>query len=255
MYFTLIASLLSIGLLVGMLVVYVVGHGLRVRHLAAGSERELAGAGIVEGAVFALLGLLLAFTFAGAASRFDDRRKLIVEEANAIGTAYLRLDLLAPAMRDELRSDFRDYLDTRLRLYRDLPDLQAAERDLAREAALQPQIWSKAVTAASEEGTTAMLLLPALNDMIDITTTRMMAMQTHPPWVIFAMLAALCLLGAFIAGYAMGTSKRNWVHIFTLAGALAAAFYVIIDLEYPRFGLIRVDAFDQVLVDLRQSMR
>ena len=77
---------------------YVVGHGLRARHLAAGSEHEVSGAGIVEGAVFALLGLLLAFTFAGAASRFDDRRKLIVEESNAIGTAYLRLDLPARRM-------------------------------------------------------------------------------------------------------------------------------------------------------------
>ena len=68
------------------------------------------------------------------------------------------------------------------------------------------------------------------------------------------MLAALCLLGAFIGGYAMGPSKRNWIHILTFAMRLPA-FYLIIDLEYPRFGLIRVDAFDQFLIDVRQSMR
>ena len=105
-YFTLIILLLSLGLFAGMLVLYVAGHLLRLRHLAAGSEREVSGAGIVEGAVFALLGLLLAFAFSGANSRFDDRRKLIVEEANAIGTAYLRLDVLAPAARDELAQAF-----------------------------------------------------------------------------------------------------------------------------------------------------
>ena len=77
MYFTLTAALLSLALFGSMLGVYLAGRRLRVRHLAAGAEREIAGAGIVEGAVFALLGLLLAFTFAGAASRFDDRRKMM----------------------------------------------------------------------------------------------------------------------------------------------------------------------------------
>ena len=255
MYFTLTAALLSIALFGGMLGMYLSGHRLRARHLAAGGERDIAGAGIVEGAVFALLGLLLAFTFAGAASRFDDRRKLIVEEANAIGTAYLRLDVLAPAARDELRASFRDYLDTRLRVYRALPDLQAEQVELARSAQLQQQIWSKAVSATGGVQPATLLLLPALNSMFDITTTRMMAMQTHPPLVVFGMLAALCLLGAFMAGYAMGAGKRHWIHALTFAGMLAAAFYVIIDIEHPRFGLVRVDDFDHVLVDLRQSMR
>ena len=255
MYFTLAAALLSLGLFVAMLVVHELGRRLRLRHLARGWEGEVSGAGLVEGAVFALLGLLLAFTFAGAASRFDERRKLIVDEANAIGTAYLRLDLLAPAARDELRSRFRDYLDSRLRVYRALPDLQAAETELTRSAQLQQQIWSRAVTAASGVQPATMLLLPALNEMFDITTTRTMAARTHPPFVVFAMLGALCMLGAFIVGYAMGAPKRTWVHVVTFAATLAAAFYMIIDLEFPRLGLIKVDDFDQVLVDLRQSMR
>ena len=255
MSFTLIEALLSIGLFVGIVIIYLIGWRLRVRHLAAGAERELAGVGVVESAVFALLGLLLAFTFSGAASRFDERRTLIVEEANAIGTAYLRLDVLAPVARDELRANFRDYLDTRLRMYRDLPDLKAAEKDFARSIQLQQQIWSKAVTATGGTQPATMLLLPALNTMFDITTTRMMAMQTHPPRIVFVMLAALCLLGALIAGYAMGASKRNWIHILAFAGTLAAAFYVTIDLEYPRFGLIRLNDFDQVIIDVRQSMR
>ena len=101
-----------------------------------------------------------------------------------------------------------------------------------------------------------MLLLPALNDMFDITTTRTMALQTHPPLIIFVLLVSLAFLSALLAGYAMAGSKgRNWVHMTAFAFTLAGAVYVIVDMEYPRFGLIRVDAFDQVLVDLRQSMQ
>ena len=100
-----------------------------------------------------------------------------------------------------------------------------------------------------------MLLLPALNAMIDITTTRTMSAQMHPPLIIFVMLAVLALAGAMLVGYSMaGGKSRSWLHIVGFAAVMAASVYVILDIEYPRFGLIRVDAIDQVLVELRQSM-
>jgi hypothetical protein len=251
--FTLMATLSTGGLFVAMLVLLEVGRRVGARRAA--QEGEAAGAGVVDGAVFALLGLLIAFTFSGAASRFDDRRKLIVEEANAIGTAYLRIDLLPAAAQGDLRELFRRYLDTRLAAYRALPDMAAAKVELDRAAALQQEIWAKAVAASA--GTQAtVLVLPALNQMIDITTTRTMSAQAHPPAVIFALLFGLALLGALLAGYAMAGAKgRNWMHMTTFALALAGAIYVILDLEYPRLGLIRADAFDHVLVELRQSMQ
>jgi hypothetical protein len=92
--------------------------------------------------------------------------------------------------------------------------------------------------------------------MIDITTTRTMAAQLHPPMVVFAMLFGLALAGALLAGYGMaGGRARSWLHMFGFAAVLAGAVYVIIDLEYPRLGLIRVDAFDRALVELRSSMK
>jgi hypothetical protein len=101
-----------------------------------------------------------------------------------------------------------------------------------------------------------MLLLPALNAMIDITTTRTMATQIHPPAIIFVMLFGLGLASALLAGYGMASAKsRSWPHMLGFAAAMAVTVYVILDLEYPRFGFIRVDAFDQALVDLRESMR
>ena len=88
-------ALLAGGLFAGMLVLLEIGRRLGLRRLALDSEAVRAGFGVVEGAIFALMGLLIAFTFSEAASRFDTRRQLVVEEANAIGTAYLRLDLLS----------------------------------------------------------------------------------------------------------------------------------------------------------------
>ena len=101
-----------------------------------------------------------------------------------------------------------------------------------------------------------MLLLPALNEMIDITTTRETATGTHPPPAIFGLLAALCMVGALLVGY--GTtpdSHRGWFHPAIFAAVLSVTVYVIIDVEFPRLGLIRVDAADQVIVDVRQSMQ
>jgi hypothetical protein len=99
-------------------------------------------------------------------------------------------------------------------------------------------------------------VLPALNEMIDITTTRTAATRMHPPGIIFGMLGTMVVVSALLAGYGMaGTRGRSWLHILSFATTLALTVYVILDLEYPRLGLIRVDAFDQFLVDVREGMR
>jgi uncharacterized membrane protein YagU involved in acid resistance len=100
-----------------------------------------------------------------------------------------------------------------------------------------------------------MLLLPALNQMFDIATTRAMSRQMHPPMIIFIMLGFLVLSAAAIAGFGLAKAKtRSWIHLLLFAFVFAITFYVILDIEYPRLGLIRVDAFDRVLIDLRNSM-
>jgi len=259
MDYALIVLLITLVLFLGMLLLLDTGRRLGVRRLANDPEGARAGTGVVDGAVFALLGLLVAFTFSGAASRFDERRHLIIEETNDIGTAYLRLDLLPRSAQPALRDLFRRYVDSRLEVYRKLPDLEAAKKELARTNNLQGEIWHQAVAASRMEGaapSAAMLLLPALNQMIDITTTRTLGAQMHPPLVIFALLFALSLTGALLAGYGMaGGKSRSWVHIIGFAAVLAVAVNVIIDIEYPRLGLIRVAAYDQALAELRNSMK
>jgi hypothetical protein len=124
-------------------------------------------------------------------------------------------------------------------------------------AALQREIWAQAVATARTESSpaAAMLLLPALNQMIDITTTRTLAAQMHPPITIFAMLFILALVSSLLAGYEMAFAKtRSWIHMVVFVIILTVTVYVILDIEYPRFGLIRIDPFDRALVELRQSM-
>jgi hypothetical protein len=233
------------------------GRRLRLRSQAKGAEGAAAGLGAVEGALFGLMGLVLAFTFSGAISRFDDRRKLIVEEANDIGTAYLRVDLLPSAAQPQLREIMRRYVDTRIETYRVLPDLDAAMSLFAKANDIQKEIWQYAVAATNDAANPrgSMVLLPALNAMFDIANTRFWATQAHPPALIFALLGTLALVCSLLAGYGMGGGKdRNWIHIVGFALVLTITVYVIVDMEYPRMGFIRVDSFDQALVDVRATM-
>jgi hypothetical protein len=254
---TLASFLFAGGLFVGMIALLELGRWLGRRRLGRDEEGARAGLGAVEGAVFALMGLLIAFTFSGAATRFDTRRQLIVEEANSIGTAWLRLDLLPSGAQPELRDLFRRYLDARLAVYQKLPDLQAAHAELGRANALQGEIWTRAV-AASQQASTPLVaqLVPALNEMFDIATTRTMAAQIHPPAIIFILMGVLALICSLLAGYAMSAGKsRSWIHMVGFALIMATTVYVILDLEFPRFGLIRIDAMDKVLYELRDSMK
>ena len=159
---------------------------------------------------------------------------------------WLRIDLLPASGQPAMRELFRQYLDSRLETYRKVPDMVAVKAELAHTARLQNEIWKVAMAG----------LLPALNQMFDIVTTRTMAAQAHPPVVVFLMLGVMAFAASFLAGHGMSLSKtRSWVHSLGFAGILALTVFVIMDMEYPRVGLIRVDSFDQVLVDLRQSMK
>jgi hypothetical protein len=243
-------------LFAGMMVMLEVGRRAGLRRLAADPEGR-AGLGAVEGSVLGLLGLLIAFTFSGAAERYEARRDLILQEALAVGDAWARLEMLPPEAQPPLRDGLRRYVDSRLLAYRLLPDLDAAMKELGRSEEIQQEIWSAAVAACkTAEGQRAtMLLLPALDELFDMTTIRTGAGFRHPPPVIFVLLYVLGLCASGLAGYEMtGGKRRSWGHMIGFAAVTAIAVYVILDLEYPRVGLIRVDAADQLLVEAREAM-
>jgi len=249
----------AVALFVGILLCLGVGRWLGRRAIARHHDAELPSVGSLEAAVFALLGLLIAFTFSGGLTRFDQRRAQAVDEANAIGTAYLRIDLLPAAAQPRLRDTFRQYVDARIATYRKLPDLAAAHDELAASQRLQADIWAQVMAAVQLPDSRAsdeILMVPALNQMFDITTVRTTATQMHPPTIVYLMLLGLALASALLAGYqSAGQQRIDWVHGIGFAAIVAFTVYVILDIEYPRLGWVRLDAIDQVLVDVRAGMK
>ena len=215
--------------------------------------------GSLETAVFTLLALLIAFTFSGGLSRFDVRRTQAVDEANAIGTAYLRIDLVPAAAQGQLRESFRKYTDSRIATYRKLPDISAAHSEFERSRELQAELWSRSVAAVrlpDARPQAELLFIEAVNEMINFTTIRAAATMMHPPIIIYLMLFGCALAAALLAGYQSASEKAyNWLHQVGFAGIVALTFYVIIDIEYPRLGFVRIDAIDKVLVDVRNGMK
>lgn len=246
--FYMVSLLVSIGLLLGLVASMDAGFRLGKRRIArTGGEDLPSGVGASEAAVFGLMGLLIAFTFSGATSRFEARRHLLTEEANAIGTAYLRLDLLSAGAQPEMRRLMRAYAEARAAGVHDGTDIR-----------LQTAIWDGAQAACRQPDAAAaacQLALPALNEMIDITTTRAAAAKNHPPPAIYAMLVLISLVSALLIGYSMAANaRRSWIHILLMSASLALAIYVILDLEFPRLGLIRIDTADWLLVEARRAM-
>jgi multidrug transporter EmrE-like cation transporter len=253
------APLFAVLLFLGMLVLLEAGRRLGIRRRPMDPQGERDNLGAIEAAVFALFGLLVAFTFSGAASRFSEKRMLIAEEVNAVGTAYLRLDLAAEEARPALRELFRQYVDSRLATYRRLPNLEAARLEMARSKKLGEEIWMQAVAATRLPGShpaAGWLLLPALNSMLDVATTRTMALQAHPPGIIYALLFGLGLVCSLLAGYRMAVGpRRSWLHILGFTVITVVIVYVTVDIEYPRTGFFRLHSADQLLVEVREGMR
>jgi hypothetical protein len=140
-----------------------------------------------------------------------------------------------------------------------LPALQAAERELARSQALQANLWAQAVAAVrlpESRPQAEMLIMPALNQMFDITTVRLAATQMHPPVIIYAMLIAFALASALLAGYQSAVERGYlWLRQIGFASIIAFTVYVILDIEYPSLGWIRIDAIDRVLMNVREGMK
>jgi hypothetical protein len=247
----------ALGLFLGMLVMQHVGHIIAMRRIARDPETAKKGAGVIEGAVFGLLSLMVAFTFSGSLARFDARRHLVNEETIRIATAWERIQLHPAGAQPALRDLVRRYLEARLETYRNPADVAATAAAWEHSQSLLEEIWAHAVEAGQASPTTvaAMLFLPAVNQMIDVTYTRLTSTRMHPPPIVYAMLAAMALIGALLAGYHMAGGKaRSWLHTIGFAAVLSVTTYVILDIEYPRLGLIRVDSADEVLMNLRRRM-
>ncbi len=254
------AILIPIFLVLAMMLCVAAGRWMGELQLARGSSTVGGGATTFEVTTSELVALLLAFTVASAAQRFDARRRLIVEESNTIGTAYLRLELLPPDTRQRVKQLFRAYVDARIAAFRTLPerDLSAAMAVLVQSEAMQTEIWTlvlEAVQAQPAATPLALLLLPALSQMMDLARTRTLLSQLHPPITIFIMLVVVLLANSVYAGYGMAGAPPNWIPAIGVLCMKAFVFSAILDLEFPRAGFLREESFDQAFMDLRRSMQ
>jgi hypothetical protein len=265
MIFALFAIGVSAAFFVGSLILLHYGRRLGLRYRQREGADSMAGLRTIETAVFALIGLIVAFAISGALYRFDERRLLVVQEANAVSTAYDRLALFDGDVARNLRSKLKDYVHARIELYRLPHDFslwesgevwsgEQQEKILERKAAL----WDAAVAACptSNFSSACSLALQGLGNAFEVARVRAGAAEKHPPRIVYMMLFGLGLGSSLLAGFSMASAKsRSSIHMLTFAGALAFTLYVITEIEFPRLGLIRVESFDRFLVDVHDRMR
>ena len=261
--FVLFSSLVAGAFFIGSLVLMDLGRRLGAARLARDGMTSLTGLSAVEGAVFALMGLVLAFAISGALQRFDERKQLVIHEANAISNAYDRLDLLNGGTK--LKAKLKDYLKARIDLYR-LPvrfslsggaELFSSEQQ-AKILALKSDLWNEAVAACPPASitTACSLALQSLNTVFDTARNRLGSNERHPPQIIYVMLFGLGLGGSLLAGFGMAAAKtRSRVHMVIFAAALAFALFVVTDIEFPRLGFVRVDDFDHFIQEIYDQMK
>lgn len=199
--------------------------------------------GALEGAMLGVLGLLLAFTFGMAGTRNEARRAAMVHEANAIGTAYLRTDILGEPHTTTLRNLLRDYTDLRMDLGGAKLDIERIKRDRARIGEMQSQMWKEVMSATAAKVTpTSGLVIASFNETFDAQASADMATLARVPTVIVLLLAAVsCIaMGTVGCACAMG-AHRNFVGTAMLALLITTIVFVIFDLDRPQRGLIKVN--------------
>ena len=205
----------------------------------------------VEAGILGILALLLGFTMSMAVSRFEIRKQLVLEEADAIGTSSLRAQLLPAPADAEITSLLRQYVNVRVQ-YGAAGNDFARLVDLNRQTAhLQTELWTRIATYAQQDPNPvrAGLLLQSLNQAIDLAEARWMAFQNRVPESVIYVDAAIGLLSSMLVGYAFGVNgRRNMFSMFILAVAIALVLAVIIDLDRPRSGYIR--GSQQPMIDL-----
>lgn len=232
---------------------YWVGYRVRLKALRKDPDHSKTDLKAINGTLIGLLGLLLAFTFSMANSRFDDRRHLVIEEANIIGTTILRTDMYPDSVRNLLRSALKEYVERRIAFYGAGMDLKKAMSEFQEGQKLSAKVWEIASNYAKKDDITTRTsqLIPSINEMIDITSTRLAAGLGTIPDSIMYFLFVLCVGSSFLLGYDH-EGRIDKVTVLVLAITLSATVFTIVDLDRPRSGLINMDGPNKTIVELRQ---
>jgi hypothetical protein len=231
--------LVAMGLVAGFVVAHEIGFwlGSVTRSADEPFDRQV---GLVRTSTGALVAFLIGFAFSGAASRFIKRLDIIVNEANALSTAYLRADTIAEPQRSELKAALKEYTADRARL------LSREGRDqiealLAKVGGLHERMWRSAINGTRDDAPLMEVVLPPINEVIDLHATHLAMARRHLPIPIMAVLLGTVAISVGMIGFGNGRVGRRFSLLDAVYGAvLAAALWMTIDLDYPGIGIIRV---------------
>ena len=236
------------------LVLIAVGIGIGLGSMfKAGSTADRTSPGAVIGATLGFLAFMLAFTFNMASNRFDERKHLLVDEMSAIGTTFLRTDLLSEPYSAHAKTLLREYVDVRVSIVKDPRTLF---KSIARSDTIQNELWTDAVKMSSSPDVRpyARLYVQSLNDMIDLQGKRVAAaLYYRIPGPIWLGLFVITVIAMIAVGYQFGqTSNRHAIINLILAAAFSSVILLIADLDRESQGYIRVN--QQPLFDLQQQL-
>jgi hypothetical protein len=228
-------------------------QGLRL-HLS-GDEARRSQIATIQGAVLGMLGLLLGFSFAMAVERYDTRRQLVLEEANSIGTTFLRASFLPDAHRIEVENLLRRYVDSRLAFYEAGNDEAKIAQAEQRAGEIQRALWTHAVVAGREAPSPLLAtFVNSLNDTIDLDATRLAAFRNTVPGVVWILLMTVAACGCWAGGYGSGAGGRRVPFATAVLPLLIAVVITLIaDIDRPRRGLIAIS--QQSMLDLQRSLQ
>jgi hypothetical protein len=250
-------SLWLIALVMMALLILVTECGFRVERKVSSRLEETAKSqvGVISGAILGMLALLLGFTFSMAQNRFAIRQGLMVEEANDIGTTYLRSSLLPEPNKTETANLLRSYVEARLDFFQAGVDEEHLREADDRTRQLQNQLWSSATSAVAKDDrmSTTGLFIQSLNSVIDDQEKRRAAMENHVPESVLLLLFIVALVAVLGVGYGCGLGDHRHLIATTMMSLLIVlVITVIIDLDRPRRGWIRVT--QNSMIRLQQSL-
>lgn len=202
----------------------------------------------------ALLFFLLAFTFGMSGNRYDSRRSVVIEEANDIGTAILRSDMYPDSERILFRKDFKDYVESRIAYYNAGANYKEIIKADSLSQTISHKLWKRASELSKNPANLAATqqMIPALNNMIDIATTRLSGEKAKVPQSILYMLFSLALITAFFNGYYEGRKDRiDWLVQIGFCLLVSLVILFTLDLDRPRRGTVTLDIPNQAVIDLR----
>ena len=197
----------------------------------------------LQSSLLGLLALLLGFTFAMTVSRFDTRKQLVLDEANAISTTYLKAKLLSEPYASKAVSLLTEYVNARITFYNAVHNELNVQEANQKSEQLQNELWSVAREAATGDpkSVTTGLFIQSLNDVIDLHAKRLIALDNHVPEPIILMLWFVSILALGLTGYSCGLAgSRHFILTTMMALLIASVIYLIMDLDRPRRGLIQV---------------